>query len=178
MNDLQSLIDENTAAIVINNPSNPCGSVYSKEHLQEILRVAETYCVPIIADEIYDEMVFGDDEFHPMASLTKTVPILTCGGIAKDYMVPGWRLGWILVHDRQGIFEKEVRKGLVNLSQIILGANSLIQAILPDVFNEVPKSFAKDVNRVLKVNFPRIYNISEFGRCHDLGWSPIFFFPY
>jgi tyrosine aminotransferase len=71
-----------------------------------------------------------------------------------------------LVHDRQGIFEKEIRKGLVNLSQIILGANSLIQAILPDIFNEVPRAFAKNVNRVLKVKFSQFYNTLDFGRCY------------
>ncbi len=54
---LASLIDENTAAIVVNNPSNPCGSVYSKEHLKDILTVAEYYHLPIIADEVYGDMV-------------------------------------------------------------------------------------------------------------------------
>lgn len=54
---MESLIDKNTAAIVINNPSNPCGSVYSKEHLLDILKVAEKYHLPIIADEIYDFFV-------------------------------------------------------------------------------------------------------------------------
>ena len=56
-NMLDEMIDENTAAIVVNNPSNPCGSVFSKSHLQEILRVAEKNKVPIIADEIYDHFV-------------------------------------------------------------------------------------------------------------------------
>ena len=54
---LEELIDEKTAAIVINNPSNPCGSVFSRSHLLEILRVAERNKVPIIADEIYDYFV-------------------------------------------------------------------------------------------------------------------------
>ena len=54
---LESHIDDKTAAIVINSPSNPCGSVYSKEHLQKILAVAEAYKVPIIADEIYEHFV-------------------------------------------------------------------------------------------------------------------------
>lgn len=58
--DLESLdeaIDENTAALVITNPSNPCGSVWSKEHLKEILAVADKNKVPIIADEIYYNFV-------------------------------------------------------------------------------------------------------------------------
>ena len=55
---MESLIDENTAAIIVNSPSNPCGSVFSIAHLKEILAIAEAYKVPIIADEIYDNFVF------------------------------------------------------------------------------------------------------------------------
>ncbi len=54
---MESLIDKNTAAIIVNNPSNPCGSVYSKKHLLDILQIAERNCLPIIADEIYDFFV-------------------------------------------------------------------------------------------------------------------------
>lgn len=85
-------------AILVNNPSNPCGSVYAIEHLKDILALAEEFKVPIIADEIYGDMVFEDEdlEFKYMAELTETVPILSCNGIAKRYLVPGWRLGWIV----------------------------------------------------------------------------------
>ena len=54
---LESQIDEKTVAIVINNPSNPCGSVFSRRHLQNILQVAAKHFIPIIADEIYDYFV-------------------------------------------------------------------------------------------------------------------------
>lgn len=105
---LESLVDGRTAAIVVNNPSNPCGSVYSREHLLDILRVAEKTRVPIIADEIYADMAFRPHRFYPLASLTETVPVLAVGGLAKRYLVPGWRVGWVLVHDRRGLFT-EVR---------------------------------------------------------------------
>ena len=57
MEQMESQIDDQTAAIVVNNPSNPCGSVYSRSHLNEILEVAARNFVPIIADEIYDNFV-------------------------------------------------------------------------------------------------------------------------
>lgn len=57
LDDLESQIDESTAAIVINNPSNPCGSVFSRDHILDILDIAARYYVPIIADEIYEHMV-------------------------------------------------------------------------------------------------------------------------
>ena len=69
---MESLIDENTAAILVNNPSNPCGSVYSKEHLIEILKIAERHKLPVIADEIYGQIVFSGKTFYPMASLSQT----------------------------------------------------------------------------------------------------------
>ncbi|KAK2164058.1 hypothetical protein LSH36_69g02032 [Paralvinella palmiformis] len=105
---LESLIDDNTAAIIVNNPSNPCGSVYSKNHIHGILDIANRYKVPIIADEIYAYFVFPGQEFVSMASQTKDVPILSCGGLTKRYLVPGWRMGWIMIHDRHGAFEKQV----------------------------------------------------------------------
>jgi tyrosine aminotransferase len=60
---LEQCIDTDTRAILINNPSNPCGSVYSKEHLLDILKVAEKYMLPVITDEIYADMVFKGKHF-------------------------------------------------------------------------------------------------------------------
>lgn len=57
LNHLEALIDDSTAAVIVNSPSNPCGSVYSKQHLQDILQLAECYKLPIIADEIYEHFV-------------------------------------------------------------------------------------------------------------------------
>ncbi|PKU35302.1 tyrosine aminotransferase [Limosa lapponica baueri] len=104
---LESLVDEKTACLIVNNPSNPCGSVFSKSHLQKILAVASRQCVPILADEIYGDMVFADCKYEPIATLSTNVPILSCGGLAKRWLVPGWRMGWILIHDRRDIFGNE-----------------------------------------------------------------------
>ncbi|CAE7341158.1 Tat [Symbiodinium sp. KB8] len=129
---LESVMDPSVGAILVNNPSNPCGSVFSKEHLQAILAIADKHKVPIIADEIYGDMTFPGHTFHPIASLTSTVPVLATGGIAKQFLVPGWRVGWVKVHDQQGLLG-EVREALFRMSQLILGANSLIQSALPSL---------------------------------------------
>ncbi|KAI8391801.1 tyrosine aminotransferase [Radiomyces spectabilis] len=148
---LESLIDDQTAAILVNNPSNPCGSVYSREHLEKVLKVAAKHHVPIIADEIYCDLVFTNNTFYPMASLTKEVPILSVGGLAKKWLVPGWRIGWILVNDPVGAFA-EIREGLLNLSQVILGPNSVVQAALPDILHNTPKSFYEKTIEQLEHN--------------------------
>lgn len=91
LNHLETLIDENTAAVIVTNPSNPCGSVFSKEHILEIISIAERHFVPIIADEIYEHFVFPGNEYHSVSSLSRNVPVLSCGGITKRFLVPGWR---------------------------------------------------------------------------------------
>lgn len=339
---LESLIDDQTAAIVINNPSNPCGSVFPREHLMEILELAERYKKPIIADEIYDKFVFlpehyamhgvaqpkyvnknnnninkqqqqrfktnpqitindnlptttsiliddsgrrlisrlksltsqnssssitntkknntstvrqpksdgfwsgeddeeDDDEeedeepevgiddeefgndnesaynlikngwnnnkstishtttklkststdirhnnghgdvdldveddgcssgpettmsdetslneddrqqqhgadspFIALSSLSKRVPILTCGGISKTCRIPGLRLGWIIINDPIKAFDHSVRIGLNRLTQRLMGPNSLVQGALRDILEKVPDSFYVD----------------------------------
>ncbi|MES1914291.1 MAG: hypothetical protein MHM6MM_006381 [Cercozoa sp. M6MM] len=146
---MEALIDENTRAILVNNPSNPCGSVYSAEHLREILAVAEKHCLPIITDEIYADMVFSGETFVPMASLTSEVPILSVGGLAKQFLVPGWRMGWVLIHDRHGRFA-EVRAALAKLATLILGPNSLCQAAIPEIFSETEPEFYAELNATLE----------------------------
>ncbi|KAN0023224.1 hypothetical protein ACTFIU_011391 [Dictyostelium citrinum] len=151
---LKSLIDDKTKAILVNNPSNPCGIVYSKQHLLDIIEVARHYCLPIIADEIYCDLTFGEHKFYPMASLTDKVPILSIGGIAKRFLVPGWRLGWVAIHDRDNIFlNGRIIEGLVSLSQVILGSNSLVQSILPkllDPQNTQVKEWCSTITKTLE----------------------------
>eukprot|EP00002_Diphylleia_rotans_P025637 TRINITY_DN5075_c0_g1_i3.p1 TRINITY_DN5075_c0_g1~~TRINITY_DN5075_c0_g1_i3.p1 ORF type:complete len:406 (-),score=96.47 TRINITY_DN5075_c0_g1_i3:234-1451(-) len=146
---LESLIDEKTSFVLVNNPSNPCGCVYSKEHLEDVLAVAEKKRVPIIADEIYEHMTFTGNTFHRLASLTKTVPIITVSGLAKRYLVPGWRLGWAVVYDRNGILA-DVRKGMLAMSQIVLGANTIMLASLPNILRQVPQSFYDETMATLE----------------------------
>ncbi|XP_045767178.1 tyrosine aminotransferase [Maniola jurtina] len=143
--DLESQIDDDTVAIVINNPSNPCGSVYDKEHLYEILDIASRNRVPIIADEIYEHFVFSDHKFTPISSISKDVPVLTCSGLTKRFLVPGWRMGWIVIHDRNNVLGKEIRQALSNLSMRILGPSALIQTALPAILEYTPQSFFDDV---------------------------------
>lgn len=150
---LRSLIDSRTKALLINNPSNPCGSVFRKQHIIDILAVAEEFNIPVISDEIYASMIFDPSSscFHACADLNNSVPILTVSGLSKCYLVPGWRLGWILIHDRNNKFE-QVRKGLVNLSQLIVGPNAIIQGALERILVETPPEFHRKNNQHLADN--------------------------
>jgi tyrosine aminotransferase len=148
----ESLIDEKTRLIVINNPSNPAGSNYSRQHLLDILAFCSKFKLPILADEIYADMVFSDQKFIQMAELSQDVPIISVGGLAKQYSVPGWRVGWLIVHDRFGVFGKPVRESLISLSQLILGASTVIQAAIPDIFATTDQSFYDRYNKTLEAH--------------------------
>lgn len=146
---MESLIDVNTSAIIITNPSNPCGSVFSKQHILDILAIAEKHHVPIIADEIYEHFVFPGNEYHSVSSLSRHVPVLSCGGLTKRFLVPGWRMGWIIIHDRHNAFQ-QVRVGLNNLASRILGSNSLVQGALPMILKNTPQKFYDELVETLK----------------------------
>jgi tyrosine aminotransferase len=120
-------------------------------------KVAERHNLPIIADEIYENMVFDGEEFYGFAPLSKHVPILSCGGIAKRFLVPGWRLGWVVIHDRDNRFEPEIRPGMTKVSQLILGANSLVQATLPTILTQCPDEFFKKTLRLCHTNAKLVY---------------------
>ena len=139
---MEALVDDRTRAILVNNPSNPCGSVYSRSHLVALLAFASSRRVPIIADEIYAHMVFGDAEFVSLASLTRDVPLVLVGGIAKQYLVPGWRVGWLALVDRNEAWARaRVPDAARSQAQVLIGANTLVQSAVPRLLRETPSKF-------------------------------------
>ena len=144
------MIDENTSAIVINNPSNPCASNFTQEHLGEILELAERNFLPIISDEIYGGLQWTQHPFTPLYSLPSQVPIITIGGLAKRFIAPGWRIGWGVFHERGGVF-KDIRRGVGHLSQVQLHPNTVFQAALPGIL-DTPLDFLDDIVKELKGN--------------------------
>jgi len=141
---MESLIDENTATIIINNPSNPCGSVFSRQHIRDIVDIASRHKLPIIADEIYAHFVFSGEEYYSVASQSADVPVLSCGGLTKRFLVPGWRMGWVTIHDRNNVFAKEVRAGLQALSTRILGPNTIIQGAVPSILKNTTQKYHQE----------------------------------
>ena len=87
-------ISDRTRAIVVINPNNPSGAVYSREVLQELADIAAEKGIVLLADEIYDQMVYDDAEFIPMATLAKEGVCLTFSGLSKVYRACGYRVGW------------------------------------------------------------------------------------
>lgn len=97
VNDIASKINEKTKAIVLINPNNPTGAVYSKEVLEEIIALAREHKLIIFSDEIYDKILYDDAKHIPTASLADDVLIITMGGLSKNYRIAGFRAGWMVL---------------------------------------------------------------------------------
>ena len=95
--DMENKITDNTKAIVLINPNNPTGSVYSKEILLDILALAKKYKLIVFSDEIYDKILYDEAIHIPTASLTQDVLIITMGGLSKNYRIAGFRAGWMVL---------------------------------------------------------------------------------
>jgi alanine-synthesizing transaminase len=95
--DIRAKITPNTRAIVIINPNNPTGALYSDEILKEIIQLARDHDLIIFADEIYDKMLYDGATHTSIASLADDVLFVTLNGLSKNYRACGYRSGWMVV---------------------------------------------------------------------------------
>jgi len=93
--EIRNLVTPRTRGIVLINPNNPTGVVYSKGLLKEIALIAEEHQIIVLADEIYDQMLYGDAVHTPMATLVHDTLCATFNGLSKIYRACGYRVGWI-----------------------------------------------------------------------------------
>ncbi len=94
---LESQITDRTKVLVVINPNNPTGAVYSRETLQGLVDLARKHDLVLMADEIYDKILYDDATHIPLASLAPDVLTLTFNGLSKAYRVCGYRAGWLVV---------------------------------------------------------------------------------
>ena len=93
--DIERKVNARTKAILLINPNNPTGAVYSRKTLEGIAEIARKHNLLIFADEIYDKLIIDDDARHiSIATLAPDLPCITFNGLSKAYLVPGWRIGW------------------------------------------------------------------------------------
>ena len=92
--DIEKQVNKKTKAIVVINPNNPSGAVYERATLTALAELAERHHLVILADEIYDQMVYDDAQFVPMATLVSNTVCLTFSGLSKVYRACGYRVGW------------------------------------------------------------------------------------
>ena len=99
--DIKSKITSKTKGIVVINPNNPTGALYSDEVLLQIVEVAKEHDLIIMADEIYDRILYDDMEHTPMSTLTDDVLVLSYNGLSKSHRIAGFRAGWMMVSGKK-----------------------------------------------------------------------------
>ena len=120
--DLRKKITPRTKAIVVINPNNPTGAIYSKEVLTELISIAREHDLILFADEIYDKMLYDQEKHVSLASLSTDVVTITFNGLSKNYRSCGYRAGWMVVSgDKEMI--RDYIEGLNMLSSMRLCAN-------------------------------------------------------
>lgn len=95
--DLEAKITDRTRVLVVINPNNPTGAVYSRETLVKMVELARKHNLVLMADEIYDKILYDDSVHIPLATLAPDVLTLTFNGLSKAYRVCGYRAAWLVV---------------------------------------------------------------------------------
>jgi len=123
--DLRSKMSEKTRGIVIINPNNPCGALYEEKVVKQILDLAGEYDIPVLSDEIYDQITYAG-KFVSTAYLAKDVPVIGLNGFSKAYLMTGWRLGYIYFHEQDNQLQ-ELKQCIEKEARIRLCANTPVQ---------------------------------------------------
>jgi len=95
--EIASLVSPRTRAIVLINPNNPTGASYPRELLERIVAIAAKHHLLLMTDEIYDEILYDDATFQPLAPIAGDLPCLSFGGLSKVHRACGWRVGWAVL---------------------------------------------------------------------------------
>lgn len=121
LDDMARRVNSRTRAIVVINPNNPTGSLYSRRTLEAVAELAREHNLVVFADEIYDKLTL-EGEHVSLAGLAPDVPVITFGGLSKAYLAPGWRVGWGIASGDAGTLRPYL-EGINKLLRSRLSAN-------------------------------------------------------
>lgn len=141
IDDLRSKITKKTRAIVIINPNNPTGSVYDKKMIKQILDIAGEHDLPVVCDEIYDQLTY-EKKFYSAAHLAKDVQVIGLNGFSKVYSMTGMRLGYMYFKG-EGAKLDALKEGVEKECRIRICANTPVQIAANEALNG-PQDCVKD----------------------------------
>ena len=121
--DLNAKMNDRVKLLVLINPNNPTGNVITEDELKQILSITEKWpnCT-ILSDEIYDRLNFNGNHFST-ASISRETPVITLNGVSKVYYAPGWRIGYMAIHDPRGKLD-DVKDGIERMLRSRLCAST------------------------------------------------------
>ena len=146
--DLRSKVTSKTRAIVIINPNNPTGALYSTDILNAMLQVAREHNLIVFSDEIYDRLVMDGLQHVSTASLAPDLTVVTMNGLSKSHSLCGYRCGWMAISGPRKSTDI-YRAGIVHLTSMRLCANALAQLVIPAALDdmETPASMVRPGGR-------------------------------
>ncbi len=130
IDDIKSRINSKTRAIVLINPNNPTGAIFKEDTLRAIIDLALEHNLVIFADEIYDKLVFDGKKLVSIASLNADVPIITFSGLSKNFLAPGFRIGWGVVSGNP-VLLKDYIEAIHKILRARVSANHPLQYAIP-----------------------------------------------
>ena len=146
--DVHKKIGPRSRGIVLIHPNNPTGAVCSRRMLEAVAELARRNNLVIFADEIYDKLILDNDPHISLAAVAPDVPVVTFGGLSKNYLAPGWRIGWGIVSgDRAAV--KPYIEGIHRLLRSRLCANHPEQYAIKAAL-EGPQDHLAEVIRKLR----------------------------
>lgn len=128
--DMEKKITPRTKAVLVINPNNPTGAVYSREVLLSIGALARKHGLVLLADEIYDRLVMDGLLMESLAALVPDVPCVTFNGLSKSHIICGFRCGW-MVFSGPARALAEIKDGVMQLAAMRLCGNALTQLVIP-----------------------------------------------
>src|SRR5438094_564046 len=148
LDDIRRKINSRTRAIVLINPNNPTGALCTRKMLENIAEIAREHNLLIISDEIYDKLILDGAEHISIAAIAPDVPVVTIGGLSKNYLAPGWRIGWGIVSGEAAAVKSYI-EGIHRLLRSRLCANHPEQYAIKHAL-EGPQDHLPDVLRKLR----------------------------
>ena len=130
LSDMEKKITSRTKAILVINPNNPTGAVYSREVLLSIGALARKHGLVLLADEIYDRLVMDGLPMNSLAALMPDVPCVTFNGLSKSHIICGFRCGWMVFSGPPKALA-EIKDGVMQLAAMRLCGNALTQLVIP-----------------------------------------------
>ncbi len=155
LDDIRKKISPRTKAIVIINPNNPTGALYSDEVLKEIVEIARQNKLMIFADEIYDRLIYDGQKHTAVASLAPDVFVVSFNGLSKSHKVAGYRIGWMVLTGDLSLGKGYI-EGLNLLSSMRLCSNVPAQSIVQTALGGIQRG-----NELLKPG-GRLYDQNEY----------------
>lgn len=177
--DIRSKITPKTKAMVIINPNNPTGMLYSEDVLKELVKVAREAKILLFVDEIYDRLVMDGLKHVSLASLADDIPVITLNGLSKSHCLCGYRCGWMLISGPKELTE-DYKQGIIQLTSMRLCANTLAQIVIPAALEdmETPASMIRPGGRIYE---QRQAAVSELKKIDGISFvennSAFYIFP-